>query len=103
MSRLPRCRTCLRPIAFFRSPFTGKVRTFDPVPVDGHHQLAGVKAFPVQGMAAHKPADLAELIQVQRACSEVEAAAEVRDMAWHLLHECTDPTDQPTEKETDPS
>lgn len=90
--RLPRCRTCTRPVVFFRSPFTGKPRTFEPTPVGPSHPLAGVKAFPVLGgTAAYKPADLVELLQVQREATETEAADEVRDMPWHLFHEC--PTD----------
>ena len=96
-----KCRGCHAPVVFFRSPFTPNLRTFDPTPVTGVHPLAGVKAFPVQGRAAYKPPHLAELLQVQRSCSDTDAAAEVQDMTWHLLHECTtaelDPT---TEEET---
>ena len=33
-------------------------------------------------------ANVAELLQVQRQCSDTAAAAEVRDVPWHLLHEC---------------
>lgn len=96
-SRVARCRTCHDPVVFFRSPFTGNVRTFDPKPVDGHHDLA-VKAFPVLGRAAYKFAPLVELIQIQRECSDTEAEAEVRDMPWHFIHDCT----TPPEKETQP-
>lgn len=80
-----RCRTCSAPIAFYRSPFTGKLRTFDPTPIDGHHPLAAL-GFPVMGRQAFKFADLVELIQVQRQCSTNAAEAEVRDMPWHRLH-----------------
>lgn len=84
-----RCNTCSAHIVFFRSPFTGKRRTFDPAPVTGLHPLAGVKAFPVLGgTAAYRPAHLAEMLQVQRMCSDAEAADEVQDMPWHLIHEC---------------
>lgn len=100
-SRLARCRTCNAPVVFFRSPFTGRLRTFDPTPVDGHHPLAGATAFPVQGRSAYKPAALVDQVQVQRACSDTAAAAEVRDMAWHVLHEC--PPDPSTTSDTDSS
>lgn len=99
-----RCRTCDAPVAFFRSPFTARLRTFDPTPIDGHHPLA-VDAFPVLGRSAFKFAELVEHIQVQRQCSTDEAAAEVRDMPWHRLHtHSIDADDQPAathpEKET---
>lgn len=85
-----RCNGCRAHVVFYRSPFTGKVRTFEAKPVEPSHPLAGVKAFPVLGgTAAYKPADLVEHLMVQRQCSEVEAADEVRDVPWHLLHECT--------------
>lgn len=86
-----RCNACSAPVVFFRSPFTGKTRTFEAKPVEPSHPLAGVKAFPVLGgSAAYRPAHLAEVLQVQRMCSDAEAAAEVQDMPWHLLHECQD-------------
>lgn len=84
-----RCNGCGAHVVFFGSPFTGKRRTFDPTSVDDTHPLAGVKAFPVLGgTRAYKQADLVELLQVQRRCSDVEAADEVRDMPWHVVHEC---------------
>lgn len=84
-----RCNTCSAAVVFFRSPFTGKPRTFEAKPVEPSHPLAGVKAFPILGgTAAYKPADLVEHLQVQRQCSDLEAAAEVQDMPWHLIHEC---------------
>ena len=84
-----RCNTCKAPVVFYRSPFTGKVRTFEAKPVEPSHPLAGVKAFPVLGgTAAYKPAELVELLQVQRQCSDAEASNEVRDMPWHLIHDC---------------
>lgn len=80
---------------FLGSPFTGKRRTFDPTPVTDEHPLAGIKAFPVLGgTRAYKPAELVEHLMVQRQCSDVEAAAEVRDMPWHVVHECH-PADNP--------
>lgn len=80
---------------FLRSPFTTNVRTFDTTPVEPSHPLAGVKAFPVLGgTAAYKPADLVDLFQVQRQCSDADAAREVQDVPWHLLHEC--PAEGPT-------
>lgn len=90
-----RCRTCDRPVVFFFSPFTAALRTFDPSPVEPSHPLAGVKAFPVLSRRAYKPAELVELLQVQRQCSDAEAADEMRDIPWHLIHEChpTDPKD----------
>lgn len=89
-----RCNTCSAPVVFFRSPFTGKQRTFDPAPVEPSHPLAGVKAFPILGgTAAYRPAHLAEMLQVQRMCSDAEAAAEVQDMPWHLVHECAGQAD----------
>lgn len=91
--KAPRCRVCQQPVTFFRSPFTGNVRTFDPVPVDESHPLAGVKAFPVLGgTAAYRPGELTELLQVQREVTASEAADEVRDMPWHLIHECSTDT-----------
>ncbi|SDC45232.1 hypothetical protein [Nocardioides lianchengensis] len=96
-----KCRTCRRPVVFLRSPFTGNVRTFDPTPVDGHHPLA-VNAFPVMGRTAYKVVDLVELIQVQRQCSDVEADAEVRDMPWHVPHECTTPSTTDTKENPAP-
>lgn len=108
-NRVVRCRSCQAPVVFFRSPFTRNVRTFDPDPVDGTHVLAGVRAFPVTGVKAHRPAHLAEQIQVQRHCTDEQAMDEVRDMPWHLLHECPpDPTHDPapsttTVKEINPS
>lgn len=84
-----RCNGCGAHVVFFRSPFTGKTRTFEATPVEPSHPLAGVKAFPVLGgTAAYRPAHLAEMLQVQRMCSDAEAADEVRDMPWHLIHEC---------------
>ena len=105
---MSRCRTCREEIDFFRSPFTGNVRAFDIAPVDPTHPLAGVRAFPVLGRAAYKQADLVEVVQVQRGCSDVEAADEIRDMPWHLLHDCTTSTDDaqpatPDTQETRPS
>jgi hypothetical protein len=89
-----RCNGCHAPVVFFRSPFTGRPRTFEAKPVEPSHPLAGVKAFPVLGgTAAYKPAELAELLQVQRQCSDAEASNEVRDMPWFRFHEC------PTEDE----
>lgn len=98
-----RCRTCQAPVVFFRSPFTGKSRTFEPTSIDGRHLLA-VDAFPVLGLQAFKFADLVEHIQVQRQCSSEEAEAEVRDMPWHRLHTHLTDDDRPAadnpEKET---
>ncbi len=85
-----RCRSCQHPVVFFRSPFTLNVRTFDPKPVTSGHPLAGVKAFPVLGRAAFKPADLADLFQQQRQTSLTEAEKEVADSPWFVLHECPD-------------
>lgn len=84
-----RCNGCGAHVVFYRSPFTGKPRTFDPAPVTNGHPLAGVKAFPVLGAGAYKQAELVEVLQVQRECSEVEAAEEIADMPWHVIHECT--------------
>lgn len=64
------------------------MRTFDPKPVDGRHPSA-VTAFPVMGRTAYKRTDLVDVIQLQRECSDVEAADEVRDMPWHFIHDCT--------------
>lgn len=84
-----RCKDCRAHVVFYRSPFTGKVRTFEAKPVEPSHPLAGVKAFPVLGgTAAYRPAHLAEMLQVQRMCSDAEAADEVRDMPWYLIHDC---------------
>jgi hypothetical protein len=82
-------------VAFFRSPFTGNVRTFDPKPVEPSHPLAGVKAFPVLGGThAYRPVDLVEVLQLRDEISESEAADEIRDMPWHLFHECPPDTVQ---------
>jgi hypothetical protein len=90
--RGPRCRDCDAPVIFLRSPFTGNYRTFEAIPVEPSHPLAGVRAFPVLSRTAYRPADLAEQLQIQRQCSRSEAEDEVQDMPWHLIHEC--PTDQ---------
>ena len=92
-----RCRQCTRPVVFFRSPFTSKIRTFEPKPIDGRHDLA-VTAFPVLGRSAYKFAVLVDLIQVQRECTADEAEAEVRDMPWHFPHDCDTPTTTDTEE-----
>lgn len=99
--RPARCRgtDCGAPIVFFRSPYTGNTRAFDPTPVDGHDPGPGL-AFPVMGQAAYKVPVLVELLQVQRQCSDAEAAEEVRDMPWHRIHQCTTPPT--TEGETHP-
>lgn len=84
-----RCRTCRQPVVFFRSPFAGNPCPFEPTPVEPSHPLAGVKAFPVLGGThAYRPGDLTDLLQVQREVTQTEAADEVRDMPWHLIHEC---------------
>ena len=82
------------PIAFFFSPFTGSLRTFDPKPVEPSHPLAGVKAFPVLSRRAFRPADLVDHLQVLRECSTSDAQDEIQDLPWHLIHEClNDPKD----------
>ena len=91
--RGPKCRGCEAPIVFLRSPYTKNPRPFDPKPVDASHPLAGVRAFPVLGPNAYLPADLAEHLQVQRQTTLTAAQDEVRDLPWHLTHEC--PPDSP--------
>ena len=87
--RQAKCRACGVPVVFYRSPFTRNVRTFDQTPVTSAHPLAGVKAFPVLGgTAAYRPTHLAEMLQVQRMCTDTEALAEVNDLPWHRFHEC---------------
>lgn len=87
--RQAKCRSCGAPVVFYRSPFTANVRTFDQTPVTADHPLAGVKTFPVLGgTSAYRPAHLAEMLQVQRMCTDTEAADEVRDLPWFRLHEC---------------
>lgn len=88
-----RCRDCGTPVVFLRSPFTGSMRPFNPTPVDGRDPLA-VTAYPVLGRAAFKYADLVEHIQIQRGCSDTEAADEVRDMPWRFIHDCTTTTSE---------
>lgn len=105
-----RCRRtgCGAEIAFFRSPFTGNVRAFDAKPIDGRNPTPD--AYPIYSRTAYKFAVLVELIQVQRQCSDVEAEAEVRDMPWHTIHDCTglppasttDPDHEPEKEITHP-
>lgn len=102
-----RRRDCNAEIVFFRSPFTGNLRAFVAAPRDGHDPGG---AFPVWGRTAYKFPVLVELIQVQRECSDVEAASEVRDMPWHSIHDCagtppastTHPVDEPEKEATHP-
>lgn len=75
-------------MVFIFSPFTAALRTFDPTPVGPSHPLAGVRAFPVLSRKAYRPAELAELLQVQRETSLVDAQDEIQDLPWHLTHEC---------------
>lgn len=87
--RQPKCRSCQRPVVFFRSPFAGKPCPFDPTPVEPSHPAAGVKAFPVLGgVQAYRPNELAAHLMVQRESSRTEAEDEVRDLPWHLIHTC---------------
>ena len=83
---LPRCRDCDARITFLGSPFTGNKRAFDATPVDGRDQ-AGL-GYPVLSGRAYVVRELAELLMVQRECTEVEALEEVRDMPHYRLHEC---------------
>lgn len=82
----PWCHDCRLPVVFFRSPFTGQLRTFNPKPVDMRQQLAG--AYPVYAGRAWKLADLVEEPMVIRRCSHEEARAEATDLPWHTLHAC---------------
>lgn len=87
MAKATKCRFCQASIEFFFSPFTGKARKFEAKPVDPRtHQ--GPPAFPVEGRRAWKPYELAVDLQARRECSAVEAESEVRDMPWHVFHEC---------------
>ena len=95
-----RCNTCKAPVVFYRSPFTGRPRTFEAKPVEPSHPLAGVKAFPVLGGThAYRPAAVMEVLQLQNQCSDAEAAAEVQDLPWFLIHECP-PTDRKAGEES---
>lgn len=49
---------------------------------------AGVRAFPVLSRRAYRPAELAEVLQVQRECSLSEAEDEIQDLPWHVIHDC---------------
>lgn len=82
---------------FYRSPFTGNLRTWEAKPVEPSHPLAGVKAFPILSRTAYRPSDLADHLQVLRETTRAEAEQEVQDIPWHLLHECptTDQKDTP--------
>lgn len=82
-----RCHTCGAPLVFFKHPNSPKKAPFDATPIDGHHPNTA-KAYPVMGASAYRPTHLAEQLQVQRACTNVEAMAEVRDMPWHHIHSC---------------
>lgn len=91
MSRLPRCHTCKERITFFGSPFTGNTRAFDPTPVDPR-TYPGV-AYPVMSGRAYRFLDLVEVTQVRLELSSDEAEQQVRDMPWHVLHQCTERSD----------
>jgi hypothetical protein len=84
---LPRCRDCRAPIAWYLSPFTGKVRKFDARPVDGRTHT-GAPAYPVEGRRAWKFTVLVDDLQVRRECSRDDAEAEAYDMPWHVAHDC---------------
>ena len=89
----PRCRSCNLPVAFFRSPFTGNMRAFNPKPVDMRTPLVDA-AYPVFGGQAYKLADVVDLLLVARRCSRAEAEDEARDLPWHTLHACPEPADE---------
>lgn len=82
----PRCESCRLPVVFFRSPFTGALRAFNPKPADMRQQLAG--AHPVYAGRAWRLADLVEELMVVRRCSHEEAKEEALDVPWHTLHAC---------------
>lgn len=85
---MAKCRGCRAPIVFFKHHSSPKFAPFDAKPLDGHHpNLAN--AYPVQGTSAYRPTHLAEQFQVQRACSDAQALAEVRDVPWYRLHNCS--------------
>lgn len=86
-----RCRNCKAPVAFFRSPFTGNVRAFNPKPVDMRTQQVEA-AYPVWNLRAYKLRDLVEDLLVARRCSHAEAEEEAHDLPWHTLHACPNPT-----------
>ena len=83
-----RGRGCDAPVVFFRSPFTGNPRTFDPKPVEPSDPRAGATAFPIFSGRAHRPGDLVDVLMPLRECTASEAEAEIQDLPWHLIHEC---------------
>lgn len=98
--RVPHCNGCGARIVFFKAPSSPKLCPFDPTPVTAAHPLAGVRAFPVLGGAkAYRPSHLTELLQVQRSCTDAAAAEEVRDLPWHLIHDCSTDSTPDTPKD----
>jgi hypothetical protein len=83
-----RCRSCKAPVVFFRSPFTGNVRAFNPKPIDMRTPLVEA-AYPVLNRRAYKLHDVIEELVVVRRCSTAEAEEEARDLPWHTLHACS--------------
>ena len=83
------CRTCRAQVAFFRSPFTGQVRAFNPKPIDMRTPMVEA-AYPVYGRSAYRLADVVDLLMAERLCTRAEAEEEARDLPWHTFHACAD-------------
>lgn len=83
--KVPRCNDCKQPVAWFFSPYTGRLRPFDPTPVSPHSQSL---AYPVEGRRAWKLHELVDDLQARRETSEETARAEAYDMPWHKPHTC---------------
>lgn len=94
---LPRCRYCGARVVFHGSPHTGRPRTFEPRPVNGHTH-SGRPAYPLFGARTWRFRELVEVVQVQRESSLAEAEDEVRDMPWYLPHDCPRPDDDDAER-----
>lgn len=101
--KIARCQWCKAPIAWFTSPFGGRLAKFDAKPVDGRTH-AGAPAYPVEnGRRAWRLPPLVEELQVRRETSREAAQDEAYDMPWHTLHDCpNNPHRSTTEQETDP-
>lgn len=86
--RQAKCRSCHKPIVFFRRAGDGKVVPFDEAPVTWSHPLAGVEVFPIWGLRAWKVPQLVEQLQGLHEITSTEAEQQARDMPYHQLHRC---------------
>jgi hypothetical protein len=87
---------CQRPVLFFRSPYSGRWRPFEPKPVDTTQQLPA-PAYPIENQTIWWPyRDLVEDLMVRHHCSQAEAEDEAHAMPWHLPHTCPNRSQEAT-------